>query len=72
MSIHPKFLIVAMFLFACLGQSQASVATEVNIYSHRQPFLIKPFLRAFTEKTGIKTNVVYASKGLVQRLLAEG
>ena len=72
MSIHPKFLIVAMFLFACLGQSQASVAAEVNIYSHRQPFLIKPFLRAFTEKTGIKTNVVYASKGLVQRLLAEG
>ena len=72
MSIHPKFLIVAMFLFACLGQSQASIAAEVNIYSHRQPFLIKPFLRAFTEKTGIKTNVVYASKGLVQRLLAEG
>ena len=72
MSIHPKFLIVAMFLFACLGQSQASVAAEVNIYSHRQPFLIKPFLRAFKEKTGIKTNVVYASKGLVQRLLAEG
>ena len=72
MSIHPKFLLVAMFLFACLGQSQASVAAEVNIYSHRQPFLIKPFLRAFTEKTGIKTNVVYASKGLVQRLLAEG
>mgnify|MGYP001294936637 FL=1 len=72
MSIHPKFLIVAMFLFACLGQTQASMAAEVNIYSHRQPFLIKPFLRAFTEKTGIKTNVVYASKGLVQRLLAEG
>ena len=72
MSIHPKFLLVAMFLFACLGQTQASVAAEVNIYSHRQPFLIKPFLRAFTEKTGIKTNVVYASKGLVQRLLAEG
>ncbi|MEC8414635.1 MAG: extracellular solute-binding protein [Pseudomonadota bacterium] len=72
MSIHPKFLLVAMFLFACLGQTQASVAAEVNIYSHRQPFLIKPFLRAFKEKTGIKTNVVYASKGLVQRLLAEG
>lgn len=72
MSIHPKFLLVAMFLFACLGQTQDSVAAEVNIYSHRQPFLIKPFLRVFTEKTGIKTNVVYASKGLVQRLLAEG
>ena len=72
MSKHPKFLLVALFLFACLGQTQATKAAEVNIYSHRQPFLIEPFLKAFTEKTGIKTNVVYASKGLVQRLLAEG
>ena len=61
-----------MLLFTCLGQTQATVAAELNIYSHRQPFLIKPFLEAFTSKTGIKTNVVYASKGLVQRLLAEG
>ena len=72
MSKHPKLLLAAMLLFACLGQTQATKAAEVNIYSHRQPFLIKPFLKAFTEKTGIKTNVVYASKGLVQRLLAEG
>ena len=47
-------------------------SAELNIYSHRQPFLINPFLEAFTEKTKIKTNVVFASKGLVQRLLAEG
>ena len=72
MSKHPIFLLAAIFLFTCLGQTQATQAAELNIYSHRQPFLIKPFLRAFTEKTGIKTNVVYASKGLVQRLLAEG
>ena len=54
------------------GKTQATLAAELNIYSHRQPFLIEPFLKAFKEKTGIKTNVVYASKGLVQRLLAEG
>ena len=72
MSKHPKFLLAAIFLFTCLGQTQATLAAELNIYSHRQPFLIEPFLKAFTEKTGIKTNVVYASKGLVQRLLAEG
>ena len=47
-------------------------AAELNIYSHRQPFLIKPFLKAYTEKTGTKINVVYASKGLAQRLQAEG
>ena len=72
MSKHPKFLLSGIILFACFAQTQATVASELNIYSHRQPFLIKPFLQAFTEKTGIKTNVVYASKGLVQRLLAEG
>mgnify|MGYP006158385607 FL=1 len=47
-------------------------AEQLNLYSHRQPFLIKPFLSAFEKETGIKTNVVYASKGLAQRLLAEG
>ena len=47
-------------------------AAEVNIYSHRQQFLLQPFLDAFTSETGIKTNVVYASKGLAQRLQAEG
>ena len=72
MNTHLKFLLAAIFLLACLGQTKAIVAAELNIYSHRQPFLIKPFLKAFEEKTGIQTNVVYASKGLVQRLLAEG
>lgn len=47
-------------------------AGELNIYSHRQPFLIKPFLEAYTKKTGTKINIVYASKGLAQRLQAEG
>lgn len=45
---------------------------EVNIYSYRQPQLIDPLLKAFTDKTGIKTNVVYAAAGLNERLAAEG
>ncbi len=49
-----------------------ALASELNLYSHRQPFLIKPFLDAYTKKTGTKVNVVYASKGLAQRLEAEG
>ena len=68
--LYPKLLcLLTAFLV-----STASVvsATELNIYSHRQPFLINPFLEAFTEKTGIKTNVVYSTKGLAQRLKAEG
>jgi iron(III) transport system substrate-binding protein len=47
-------------------------AKEINIYSHRQPFLINPFLEIFTNETGIKTNVIYSKKGLAQRLQSEG
>jgi iron(III) transport system substrate-binding protein len=54
------------------GAGAASAAEEVNIYSYRQPQLIDPLLKAFTDKTGIKTNVVYAAAGLNERLAAEG
>ena len=54
------------------GASAAAAQGEVNIYSYREPQLIDPLLKAFTEKTGIKTNVVFASAGLNERLAAEG
>ena len=44
----------------------------VNIYSYRQPDLIKPLLEAFTAETGIKTQVLFAKKGLEERIAAEG
>lgn len=59
-------------VFALLAGSVASAAEEVNIYSYRQPVLIAPLLKAFTEKTGIKTNVVFAEEGLADRMAAEG
>ena len=52
--------------------SNSVFAKSLNIYSHRQPYLLKPFLDAYTKKTGVKLNVVYSSKGLAQRLAAEG
>ena len=42
---------------ALLMLSEA-MAQEVNLYSARQPFLMKPLLKAFTGKTGIKVNMV--------------
>jgi iron(III) transport system substrate-binding protein len=54
------------------GASTALAQGEVNIYSYRQPQLIDPLLKAFTDKTGIKANVVYAAAGLNERLAAEG
>ncbi len=47
-------------------------AEEVNVYSYRQPGLIKPLTDAFTAKTGIDVNVAYLDKGMIERLLAEG
>ena len=52
--------------------ASASAQGEVNIYSYREPQLIDPLLKAFTDKTGIRTNVVYAAAGLNERLAAEG
>ncbi len=59
-------------VLALLGASSSQAQGEVNIYSYREPQLIDPLLKAFTQKTGIKTNVVYASAGLNERLAAEG
>lgn len=66
-----NFILSSLILFLALSFTKV-IGAEVNIYSHRQPFLINPFLEKFTEETGIKTNVVYATKGLAQRLKAEG
>ena len=54
------------------GPATASADEEVNVYSLRQPFLIEPLLTAFTAQTGIKTNVVFAKAGVVERMKAEG
>ncbi len=56
-----------------IAQEQASVNHgEVNVYSYRQPFLIQPMFDAFTRDTGVTVNVVFAQKGLVERLKQEG
>lgn len=50
----------------------ARAAGEVNLYSFRQPQLIQPILDRFQAETGITVNVVYAERGLLERLKAEG
>ncbi|MEP3048461.1 MAG: Fe(3+) ABC transporter substrate-binding protein [Roseibium sp.] len=57
---------------ASFAAAPALADGEVNIYSYRQPFLIQPLLDAYTAQTGVKANVIYASKGLGERIAAEG
>lgn len=55
-----------------LSMVTPAMADEVNIYSYREPELIAPLTEAFTQETGIEVNVAYLSKGMVERLKAEG
>ena len=48
-----NFILSTVILFLALSLTKV-IGAEVNIYSHRQPFLIKPFFGKFTEETGIK------------------
>lgn len=61
----------ALILALALGAAPA-VAAEVNVYTTRQPDLIQPIFDAFTARTGTTVNVLYAEKGLIERLAAEG
>ena len=71
---RPRRRFLAALLAAALpGLAAAPAATaEVNLYSYRQPFLIEPILAKFTEETGIEVNVVFAKKGMVDKIRAAG
>ena len=74
----PEFQLTRRYLAAVIFTSIAAstsigfAAEKIIIYSHRQQVLIQPILDAFTVKTGIGTDCVYSTKGLAQRLKAEG
>lgn len=76
MSIFNRRALAAIALVTTLAAGLAeplhAAAGEVNLYSYRQPMLMQPLLDAFTQQTGIRVNVVYAEKGLLERLKAEG
>jgi len=70
--IASSIVLIATLVTGVLFYPAILSAESINIYSHRQPFLIKPFLWAFEKETGIKSNIIYSAKGLAQRMLAEG
>ncbi|MDH2434441.1 Fe(3+) ABC transporter substrate-binding protein [Pokkaliibacter sp. MBI-7] len=64
----PSVLLLTVAAFT----TSVNAAEEVNVYSYRAPFLIQPMFDQFTQETGVKVNVVYADKGLLERLQNEG
>lgn len=50
----------------------SATAQEVNLYTTREPGLIKPLLDAFTKAENIKVNAVFVKEGIAERVTAEG
>ncbi|MCU0819570.1 MAG: Fe(3+) ABC transporter substrate-binding protein [Beijerinckiaceae bacterium] len=63
-------ILPALLALALAGPAFAQ--GEVNLYTHREPGLIKPLLDKFTAETGVKVNVVFAANGLAERIQSEG
>ncbi len=61
-------------LLSVLGSTiiATTASADVNVYSYRQEYLIKPMLDEFTKETGIKVNAIYVKEGIAERLKREG
>jgi iron(III) transport system substrate-binding protein len=68
---HRSFVLAVLTSTFPLA-TQAFAEGVVNVYSYRQPQLVEPLFKAFTEKTGIDVKMVFAEKGLIERLEQEG
>ena len=76
MPAHMTHFAIKLSLALTLGLSflttPLKAAEQVNVYSYRQPFLVEPLFDAFTAQTGIEVKVIFAKKGLIERIKAEG
>ncbi|WP_159820694.1 extracellular solute-binding protein [Colwellia sp. 20A7] len=70
-NIRKKILLTFASLLL-ISSSLVQANEEVNVYSYRQAFLVKPLFDKFTENTGIKVNVIFAKTGMAERLEREG
>jgi iron(III) transport system substrate-binding protein len=70
--MFKRLLALSLTSLLLITSYNVSSAEEVNVYSYRQPFLVEPLFNKFTELTNIKVNVVFAKKGMAERLAREG
>lgn len=72
MSRKTAYLKATIALFALVAGPAVAQQNEVNLYTTREPGLIKPLLEAFTKSSGVKVNTVFVKDGLAERVRAEG
>jgi iron(III) transport system substrate-binding protein len=71
--LSRTLLLAGTSLAIAAGSVQPAQAEgSVNVYTYREPGLIKPLFDEFTSQTGIEVNVIFAKDGLEQRIKAEG
>lgn len=69
---YLSLILVSIIGFSSLFALDSFASDEVNVYSYRQPFLVEPLFDLFTKQSGIKVNVIFAKKGMAERLAREG
>jgi iron(III) transport system substrate-binding protein len=62
-------LAAALCAFAPLP---AFAQQAVNLYTTREPGLVRPLIEAFEKSSGVKVNTVFVKEGLAERVAAEG
>lgn len=70
--MHPASSVLGIAAAALAALGTVASAQEVNVYTTREPGLIKPLLDTFSERTKIKVNTVFVKDGLAERVAAEG
>jgi len=74
---HHRMKLLKTLLFSMLLITQADAqnlptpAGEVNLYTSREPKLIKPLLDAFTRQTGVEVKTSFIKDGLIEKIRAE-
>ena len=67
-----RTLQAAVLIWIAGTMSVPAPAQELNLYTTREPGLIKPLLDAFTRSSGITVNSIFVKDGLAERVAAEG
>ena len=68
-----KYRLLSLFALIISAIAIPAHAAEVNVYSARKEYLIKPLLDQFSAETGIQTNLITASADkLLTRMTNEG
>ncbi len=63
---------IALLAGALALPSGAAFAQEINLYTTREPGLIKTLIESFSKAKGVKVNTIFVKDGLAERVEAEG